>query len=234
MLIVPVIDIKAGRAVRAVGGKRKNYAPVSAPLCRSDDPADLLEAYLLLHSFPVIYLADLDAITGHGDNRALIASLRSDFGKPIFWLDAGFQTAADIFLYQAIDRLRPVLGTESLASLDAYAAAKAACQTDPILSLDFIGARFLGPRVLLQRPAVWPRDLIVMALDRVGSGGGPCVGDAVGQKGVDEHRIFAAGGVRGVSDLMQLRQRGFHGALVASALLERRIGKTELAASAGD
>ncbi len=228
MLIIPVIDIKAGRAVRAVGGKRKAYAPVSAPLCRSDDPADLLEAYLRLHPFPVVYLADLDAITGDGDNQALIGSLAADFGEPTFWLDAGFRTAGDVNRYQATGRLRTVLGTESLASLDAYAAAKAACQTDPVLSLDFDETGFLGPRALLQQPAVWPRDLIIMALDRVGTGRGPPVADATRQKGRHEHRIFAAGGVRGVSDLMRLRQQGFQGALVASALLERRIGKSEL------
>jgi phosphoribosylformimino-5-aminoimidazole carboxamide ribotide isomerase len=102
------------------------------------------------------------------------------------------------------------------------------------LSLDFSGDRFLGPPELLARPGLWPSRLIVMTLGRVGSDAGPDIErlDAISGR-AGPRRIFAAGGVRGGEDLLELARRGTAGVLVATALHDRRIGRAEITAVAG-
>ena len=44
-----------------------------------------------------------------------------------------------------------------------------------VLSLDFRGDDFLGPRDILDRDDLWPERIIVMTLARVGAASGPDV-----------------------------------------------------------
>ncbi len=229
MLIVPVIDIKAGNAVRAVGGLRAQYEPVRSALCRSAQPADLLQAYLELHPFPVVYLADLDAITGQGSNRTLVQTLLARFPRILFWIDAGFRSNGDLVGYERQGRSKIVLGSESLTTARDYETLRTACQTEPILSLDFRHGSFLGPVQLLAGTTRWPKEVIVMALDNVGRDCGPSALPVPVSQRAGSCRVYAAGGIRGLADLRRLQHRGYSGALVASALLDRRLGSTELA-----
>jgi phosphoribosylformimino-5-aminoimidazole carboxamide ribotide isomerase len=104
-----------------------------------------------------------------------------------------------------------------------------------ILSLDYRGDGFLGPTELRDHWEDWPARVIAMTLARVGSGAGPDFArlDEVKRHGRGRD-IFAAGGVRGGEDLLELARRGIGGVLVASALHERRIGRTEIDAVAAD
>jgi phosphoribosylformimino-5-aminoimidazole carboxamide ribotide isomerase len=73
----------------------------------------------------------------------------------------------------------------------------------------------------------WPRTVIVMMLDRVGSGLGPNLEllRAVDAGGRD---LYAAGGVRDANDLRGLAKAGIAGALVASSLHDGRITSSDL------
>ena len=62
--VVGVIDLKQGRAVHAVAGRRDQYQPVqiqSQPPADWGDPIRLVDLYLRL-GIRRLYLADLDAI----------------------------------------------------------------------------------------------------------------------------------------------------------------------------
>ena len=229
MQVVPVVDLMGGEVVRARMGDRASYRPIETPLSPTSDPVDVVRGLLALHAFSALYIADLDAILGDGDNLPALRSIRTAFPTLRMWIDNG---AADA---EALDRLMqsdlgvPVIGSES--QRDAEPISQHANSTRVILSLDFRGDAFQGPEKILSEPKLWPRRVIVMTLGRVGSGAGPDLARLAGIRRIAKSRlIYAAGGVRNVADLAALNAAGAAGALIASALHDGRIGKGDLEA----
>jgi phosphoribosylformimino-5-aminoimidazole carboxamide ribotide isomerase len=60
-MIIPVLDLKKGKAVSGKSGKRDTYKPLKTIYCDSSDP-EMIVASLKKKGFERIYLADLDAI----------------------------------------------------------------------------------------------------------------------------------------------------------------------------
>jgi len=214
--------------VHARRGERSAYQPLRSSLCASTDPVRV--ALALLERFPVctIYIADLDAITGDGDNTTVLRRLLASCPGVETWLDAGFRRPEDLEFAAGYPHCRPVIAAEVLAAMRDYEALCARCDR-PVLSLDFRNADFLGPPTLLLTPQLWPRDVVVMTLDRVGGGEGPdnaavsrITGMAAGR------RTYAAGGVRHAADLVALQAAGAAGALVATALHDGGLTAADL------
>jgi phosphoribosylformimino-5-aminoimidazole carboxamide ribotide isomerase len=225
MRVIPVIDLRQGQAVRAIAGQREYYQPLSSALCPSAEPRRVVDAYRTVYPFTTFYLADLDAIAGAGDHRAVVEQLLAAFPELNWWLDAGFTHAEELRRWPLGARLRPVLGSESQASLDRF---KALLSHAPqaLLSLDFKQGQFLGPAELLTEAGSWPEEVILMQLDRVGINQGP---DSH-LPDIGDKRFYAAGGVRNRADLEQLAAAGYAGVLVASALHERRLSGSDMVA----
>ncbi len=227
--VIPVLDLKEGGVVHARRGDRGRYLPLHSSLCAGNGPKEVVGGLLGLFPFPVMYVADLDAIGGSGDNGAVLAGLKAAFPQVRFWVDAGFRQPDEVRGFVARGLGDPVLGSESLASLEALAALKA----DPawrsvVLSLDFRD-HFIGPSELLERADLWPQRVIVMTLVRVGSGEGPDRERlAEMRRAAPRADLFTAGGVRHGEDLRDLAEWGVAGALVATALHDGRIGTAEL------
>lgn len=126
-----------------------------------------------------------------------------------------------------------IIGSESLSSLEDYHRARMAAGPTAPLSLDFRGDDFMGPPGLLDDAALWPERLIVMTLARVGSGEGPDMTRLASILARAEGRqVYAAGGVRSMGDLRELRDVGVAGALVATALHAGGITRDDLEALA--
>jgi phosphoribosylformimino-5-aminoimidazole carboxamide ribotide isomerase len=229
MKLIPVIDLSGGLVVAARLGDRRAYAPLRTPRCPSAAPHEVAAALLGLYPFDTLYLADLDAIGGGPGQFAVIERLRRRHPQVGLWVDNGLTD---------LDRLtalaRPVIGSESLADLERLAVLRATL-TDPILSLDYQGDQPLGPAGLHDQPGLWPRDLILMTLSRVGSAAGPDLERLTElRRRAPDQRLYAAGGVRGPADLERLRDLGVAGALVSTALHQGQItaaSLTELAVS---
>ena len=110
-------------------------------------------------------------------------------------------------------------------------AARGLCDDNElILSLDFKGDTFIGPKPLLDCPErYWPQRVLAMNLERVGSAKGPDFELIVNlAQRVPGCRVYAAGGVRSLEDLEHISATGAAGALIASALHDGRIGPSEL------
>jgi phosphoribosylformimino-5-aminoimidazole carboxamide ribotide isomerase len=229
LLIVPVIDLKSGVVVHARGGDRASYRPVNSRLCPGSAPVEVIGAFLRLHPFETVYAADLDAIEGEGNNRAALAAIRAAFPALKLWVDAGIGSFAAFAEWRGLDLGAAVVGSESLASLSEWRKIAAHGAEGLVLSLDFKGARFFGPSAIARDPALWPRDVIVMSLARVGAKAGP---DYLRLQSLrrrdDTHRLFAAGGVRNAADLRRLSELGIAGAMVASALHDGRLTKESI------
>jgi phosphoribosylformimino-5-aminoimidazole carboxamide ribotide isomerase len=158
---------------------------------------------------------------GCGDNRLAIAAIAQDYPDLELWVDAGTASHKAIIQLLALGVARPVIGTETLPDLESWRM----LQTSPwaeclALSLDYRSGRFLGPLGLDQRSELWPRAVIAMSLDQVGSREGPdwILLERLRQKRPQTGELLAAGGVRCLEDLKQLAAWGANGALLASAL----------------
>lgn len=229
MQIIPVLDLKAGTVVRARMGARALYRPIETPLAAGSDPLAVARGLLSLFPFPALYVADLDAIEGTGDNEAALAALAAAFPDLRLWIDAGVADLDRARRWLARDRADLILGSES--QIDTSVLRNLAGDARAVLSLDFRGGDFAGPRALLQDSTLWPQRVIVMTLARVGSGAGPDLERLSEIKAAaGDRRVYAAGGVRDVHDLMALKRRGIAGALVATSLHDGRLGGAEIAA----
>ena len=229
MEIIPVLDLKGGVVVRARMGERHLYAPIATPLAATSDPLDVARGLLAVHPFATLYVADLDAIEGRGDNSAALRQIKLGCPGLSLWVDNGIAdaSAAGRWLDAGLGSL--VLGSETQA--DAALVRGLAADDRIILSLDFRGDEFQGPSEILDEPSAWPARVIAMTLARVGSGAGPDVERlAATQRIAAGRRIYAAGGVRDAADLAALARAGIAGALVATALHDGRLGRAEIAA----
>ena len=225
MEVIPVIDLKGGVVVHARMGERALYRPIETPLARGSDPIDVARGLLAVHRFTTLYVADLDAITGTGDNRAALDRLRRALPDLTLWVDSGIadQGAAAAWLAQGLGHV--VLGSET--QRDIAAIRHFATEPHAVLSLDFRGEAFQGPPELLANAAIWPQRVIVMTLHRVGSDAGP---DFARLRAIKPaaREIYAAGGVRDADDLQALADAGIAGALVASSLHNGRLTAADL------
>ena len=217
MQVIPVLDLIAGQVVRARMGDRDSYRPIQTPLAATADPVDVTAGLMSLAAFPTLYVADLDAIRGRGENTAALARIRAAFPKLSLWIDSGVADGAALAAARQFGA--PVIGSESQRDLALVVDAP-----DALLSLDFRGDAFLGPPELLTRPELWPQRIIVMTLGRVGSGAGPDLDRlAAIRRLAGARRLYAAGGVRDKVDLAALKRSGAAGVLVASALHDGKI-----------
>jgi phosphoribosylformimino-5-aminoimidazole carboxamide ribotide isomerase len=229
MEIIPVIDLKAGAVVRARMGRRDQYRPIETPLSPTSDPVDVTCGLLSVYPFETVYIADLDAIEGRGDNRVALMRLTAEFPRLTLWVDNGIceRGSAEDWLDAGWGQL--VLGSETQP--DATLVRHFANDPRVTLSLDFRGPSFQGPRALLEETGCWPQRVIAMTLARVGSGTGPDLDRLCGIRDTASgKKVYAAGGVRDAADLVTLKLAGIAGALVASCLHDGRLTGKDIAA----
>lgn len=225
MQVIPVIDLKQGRAVHARRGDRANYLPLSIVGCPDGDPLAAVQAYRFIHPFETLYVADLDAINGIGDHDAVLAAIAAANPSIRLMVDNGTNDAANAraWLTRGLGNL--VIGSETMPP--PALARDLGCT----LSLDFRADGFQGPEGLDSDPTLWPGTLIVMTLAKVGSGEGPDLERLETVRGLAPNaRLIAAGGVRDGRDLKILKAVGVDAVLVATCLHNGSVGAAEIAA----
>jgi phosphoribosylformimino-5-aminoimidazole carboxamide ribotide isomerase len=233
--VIGVLDLARGLAVRATGGRREQYAPVTvaagsrSPI-QAGDAVALARAYIDDLQLRELYVADLDAISGGALQHTLITGLIS-LGVPI-WLDAGVSSINQASRVVELGAEQVVVGLETLHSFDALAAICGVVGGDRVaFSLDLRNGQPLmrtgldcprdaAPGVLAARAAqAGVASMIVIDLARVGGRVGLDLDMiAAVRAAVPRLTLLAGGGVRGAEDLAQLAHAGCDGALVATAL----------------
>ncbi len=209
-----------GQVVHAKKGKRSAYRPLESTLCNSSAPASVVSALLGLYPFKKLYVADLDAIRDTGHNNTLIRQLHSQFPELHIWMDRGIRSTADLLEFYRWETGHAVIGSETLSNPEIFGEMlKLRIRPPPLLSLDYQENKFLGPPALQFNPALWPKQVILMTLDRVGGDQGPDLERLAHLRVVSpETELYAAGGIRSENDLLVLNSLGLKGALVASAM----------------
>ncbi len=216
MQIVPVIDLLDGLVVAAKHGERDSYQPIKSKICSTSLIEDVLNGFLAIYPFNTVYIADLNSITNSGNNHFLIDNILSQYKDIEFWVDNG-KEVQDLTENAATNYI-PVTGSEYQNTEGINNLHSALKKT--ILSLDFFPKQgYAGPKELLNNSTLWPQDIIIMSLEKVGKNAGPDIKrlEVFQQKHPDKNFI-AAGGVRNEKDLLNLYKIGINHVLIASAL----------------
>jgi phosphoribosylformimino-5-aminoimidazole carboxamide ribotide isomerase len=237
MIIIPVMDILNGVVVHAAGGRRSEYQPLKSVLCTSAEPVEVALAFKAL-GFGELYVADLDAIMGGGANSSVLRQMADTTGLRLM-VDAGIADleGAQEALRSHISKV--VIGTETLPSISFVAEAVTLLGRERVVvSLDLKGeeviggfkfGRFREPVSLLREfQRVGVDQIIVLDLARVGSQAGvnmPILKEVLRNM---SGRVLIGGGIRDIKDLVDLKDVGVFGVLVATALHSGRIYPEEL------
>jgi len=241
--IIPVIDLRAGRAVRGRSGERERYGPVESALTGRpardlSDPTALLSAYRAALRPDTVYVADLDRIMGRGDHVTVLDDLLDTAPEVRFVWDGGLSDAESIARVPLDERVVPVIGTETLRSIDDLRPLHDACGR-AILSLDLHAGGVVGRSALvasereeeiLRRARVSGFGaVILLLLDRVGTSRGlPRDRLTRLRRAAPELELWVGGGIASIDDLIHLRGAGFSGALLATALHDGLIAPADL------
>ena len=229
MRLIPVIDLQAGLVVRAIKGEREKYRPLQSILCDSPEPIAVARSFHNKLGLKEIYVADLDAIRGRGNNNTIISSMVEKEGMEIL-LDAG---AGETQAVQSLIELgikKVIIGAETLSSLKNLHILPSSIPADRLIfSLDMQAGQMLSrcSDLAEMRPikalemlklAGW-QAVILLDLARVGTGSGidfTLASEA--RRLFPELELIVGGGISQASELDELQNMGVSGALVVSAL----------------
>lgn len=227
MQIIPVLDIRRGLVVHAQGGERTSYQPIQSILTQEVEPERVIRALLDWYPFPIIYIADLDAIEFGESQLMRYQTICRSFPDLQIWLDIGIRHEQDFHYYSQLNNVSLVIGSETLTDFEWLNDVELRKQL--ILSMDRKAGQFLGNKELLRTPESWPERLLAMQLDNVGGQIGPA-SDWIAQLQSlkPEAQIYAAGGVRDRNDLEQLKQREVAGALIATAIHKGMLTREDM------
>jgi phosphoribosylformimino-5-aminoimidazole carboxamide ribotide isomerase len=235
--VIPVVDVLDGIVVHAVRGRRREYQSLKSVLCASAEPVAVTSALKAL-GFGELYVADLDAITGGYPNFSLFKKVAAETGFELM-VDAGvtsLETAQEL-LDNGVSKV--IIGTETLMGKSFVADAVESFGTEKVMvSLDLKGARVLSrfeldmpiePLALLREfQDIGVSQIIVLDLAKVGSDEGVSTPFLKKVLGKIEAEVYVGGGVRNIKDLLELKDLGVFGVLLATALHSRKISPEEL------
>ena len=202
------------------------------------DVTALARQYIDRFGLSALYFADLDAIE-HGTPQHSVIRKIASAGMPV-WLDGGLASIDDARRALECGTSRLIVGLETLSSFRVLESiAKDAGQRRVVFSLDLRDGQPIAAASELTTER--PEDLMLRAVDagvaavivldlaRVGAGCGldlPLISRL--RRVTDSVSLYAGGGVRSMDDLLDAREAGCDGALVASALLDGHITEHDL------
>lgn len=235
MRVIPVIDLLDEVVVHGVGGEREKYESIESVLTDSAEPLSVSSEFDDI-GFDELYIADLNSIQDNGDNIESIDRITSETDLDVM-VDGGFSNSQDLepYIESGIDRA--VLATETLDSLEVVEEVRNEYGVKIVASVDVRGEEIIAQSSQLQRP--FPElvrefeesgasEMILLNLEKVGSSAGPDT--ELVKKGLRhvDVPVLAGGGVGSVQDLIDLREIGGAGALVATALHSGSISVEDL------
>lgn len=227
MKILPVLDLLHGQVVHGQQGKRELYQPIRSVFCENANPLEVIEAFGNFFSLHEFYIADLNAIQRQGNNFGIIAQFNSVFPENIFLADIGVRNISDISVagLDLVDNF--IIGTETLESLVALdEILRYLPSNQVVISLDLrnevlwhVPEGFSNSiPEMLQMFSTWKiTSIFVIDISKVGARTGPCYPELERIRANYDGTLIVGGGVRDARDLASLEEKGFDGALIATA-----------------
>ena len=216
------------------------YRPIQSVLLQGADPVALLRAYRETFESEAVYVADLDAIMGSGDNLTIIAEMAVSEPQLQIIVDAGIRSVEQAKSLLDAGASKVIVASESLASLDAAARLLAALGTGRALfSLDLKNRAVIwrNPSTETRDPyevatalmSLGFREAIFLEMDRIGTGGGAGA-ELLGRvtTAAPGMRFIVGGGITSAAELVRLNRAGASGVLLATALHDGTITRQDL------
>ncbi len=207
MIVIPAIDVRAGRAVRLLRGDPNEETAYD------DDPVQVAVRFQV-EGARRLHVIDLDAALDEGSNRDTIREICRSVVLPV-QVGGGVRTLEDVAAVLEIGGGRAILGTS--AALDpGFVGGHAMVK----------GWREEGPPIEEVIPALddagTPRYLVT-AIARDGTLDGPDLRLYRHVLGLTDRPIIASGGVRSADDIWALRDAGCEAAVTGKALYEKTL-----------
>jgi len=225
MIVIPAIDVRAGRAVRLLRGDPNEETAYD------DDPVEVAVRFQE-EGARRLHVVDLDAALDEGANRDTIRDICRSVVLPV-QVGGGVRTLEDVAAVLEIGAGRAILGTS--AALDPGFVARAVEEFAEriLVAVDVRGGHAMvkgwreeGPPVEEVIPALndagTPRYLVT-AIARDGTLDGPDLRLYRQVLGLTDRRIIASGGVRSADDIWALRDAGCEAAVTGKALYEKTL-----------
>ena len=225
MIVIPAIDIRAGRAVRLLRGDPNEETAYD------DDPVEVAVRFQE-EGARRLHVIDLDAALDEGANRDTIRDICRSVVLPV-QVGGGVRTLEDVAAVLEIGAARAILGTS--AALDPGFVARAVEEFAEriLVAVDVRGGHAMvkgwreeGPPVEEVIPALndagTPRYLVT-AIARDGTLDGPDLRLYRHVLGLTDRPIIASGGVRSAADIWALRDAGCEAAVTGKALYEKTL-----------
>ena len=195
MIVIPAIDLRAGRAVRLLRGDPNEETAYD------DDPVEVAVRFQE-EGARRLHVIDLDAALDEGSNRDTIRDICRSVVCPV-QVGGGVRTLEDVASVLEIGAGRAILGTS--AALDPGFVARAVEEVIPVLN-----------------DAGTPRYLVT-AIARDGTLEGPDLRLYRHVLGLTDRPVIASGGVRSANDIWALRDAGCEAAVTGKALYEKTL-----------
>jgi len=225
MIVIPAIDVRAGRAVRLLRGDPNEETAYD------DDPVEVAVRFQE-EGARRLHVVDLDAALDEGANRDTIRDICRSVVLPV-QVGGGVRTLEDVAAVLEIGAGRAILGTS--AALDPGFVARAVEEFAEriLVAVDVRGGHAMvkgwreeGPPVEEVIPAFndagTPRYLVT-AIARDGTLDGPDLRLYRQVLGLTDRPIIASGGVRSADDIWALRDAGCEAAVTGKALYEKTL-----------
>ena len=215
--------------MQGLRGEREHYRAVRSGLVAGSDPVAIARALCRLCDGKAVYVADLDALEGRGDQREVIRELRDDLGAEP-WVDAGVSDSEAASRLLEAGAARVIVGTETLTDIGSLRALrKTLPPAQMLVSVDIGDAGVLSRcSALSGRPPLAAievlaqedvNEVILLTLRQVGTGAGPDLETLRAVRAAFPGlRLIAGGGVRTAEDLQAVAEAGAEGVLLATAL----------------
>ncbi|MDK2790283.1 MAG: phosphoribosylformimino-5-aminoimidazole carboxamide ribotide isomerase [Methanothermococcus sp.] len=225
MEIIPVLDLMDKIAVHGKSGNRQEYKPLKSILCNSSNPVEIVEKYKE-NGVKTVYIADLDAIMGKGDNFETIKKI--DINKIV---DAGVKNRDDL---QKVLKIcdKAIIGTETLKDLSLLT------EKDIILSLDFKDGKLLNydlDHILNEVNNTNDKiPLIILDISSVGTQRG--INQELIKKIMDKtnNPVYIGGGIKNENDLKTAGDLGVKGVLIGTSIHNGTLNLKEIIQKYGE
>ncbi len=225
MIVIPAIDVRAGRGVRLLRGDPNEETAYD------DDPVEVAVRFQE-EGARRLHVIDLDAALDEGANRDTIRDICRSVVLPV-QVGGGVRTLEDVAAVLENGAGRAILGTS--AALDPGFVARAVEEFAEriLVAVDVRGGHAMvkgwreeGPPVEEVIPALndagTPRYLVT-AIARDGTLDGPDLRLYRHVLGLTDRPIIASGGVRSADDIWALRDAGCEAAVTGKALYEKTL-----------
>ncbi len=206
MDLILAMDLKGGLVVHGRSGERAGYLPLDWGAAPTAEPVPFVR-----HIKPrFIYIADLDRIAGKDSHDSVIRECARLVER--CYVDRGSRSPSDVL---AGPGLVTVIGTETASGpLSRYCG---------FLSVDVKDGLALpegvDPCEILTKANEWPFEgCILLNISAVGTGKLPEQDDLRTFRNAYDGTLLYGGGVAGEGDLRIVRDSGFDGAIIGTAL----------------